>query len=101
VRRDLVRLVKRSDRLGYSLRKDPSNYSGDRLADPESYLRFEFKVVIGRSSRMSAKERALMGRIHGRHSVEVVSYDRLLQLARARYSESSNPPSLFGVPVAR
>jgi hypothetical protein len=86
LRRDMVRYAKGFDRLGYSIRgEEPSNLSGDRLSDPSSFLHVHFKIVIGRSRRMSKEQRALMGRYRSGHDVELVTYDRLLHLAELRY----------------
>lgn len=43
VREDLVRWAKK-DQLGHSSREDPSNYSGDRLSDPATHIRFKYCV---------------------------------------------------------
>jgi hypothetical protein len=94
IRADMVRLIKTKDRLGYSSRRErPSNFSGDLLADPKSYLRLHFRIVIGRSSRMEAATRSLMGRYASGHEVELLTYDRLLQLAEQRYGEKERDPN--------
>ncbi len=90
LRRDFVRCAKRFDKLGYTSQREPSNYTGDLLADPSSFLQFRYVIVIGRSTRMSPETRALMGRVGARHSVDVVSYDRLLRLAQARYGDDKS-----------
>jgi hypothetical protein len=92
LRSDVVRFAKRFDRLGYSSRSEnPSNYSGDLLADPSSFFRTRFIIVIGRSSRMSKETRGLLGRYHSGHDVELITYDRLLALAERRYG--AKPPT--------
>jgi hypothetical protein len=90
IRRDLVRWAKRHDRLGYSTGEEPCNYSGDFLSDPETHIHFTFYVVIGRSSRLSKERRNLAGRFVSGHDVELVTYDRLLALAKRRYGSSTS-----------
>jgi len=85
VRRDLVRWAKRRDLLGYSGRGEPCNYSGDRLADPNTVILFRYHVVIGRSTKLVNLSRILAGQYSGNHWIEVVTYDRLLRLAEYRY----------------
>lgn len=86
IRKDMVRFAKKLDKLGYSCRKEePSNLSGDRLSDPNSFLRFKFKIIIGQSSQLDAEIRRLMARTYGHYDLEILSYDRLLYLAEKRY----------------
>jgi len=88
LRSDMVRYAKEFDRLGYSSRgEEPCNFSGDRLSDPASFFHCHFKIVIGRSSRISKEQRALMGRYRAGHDVELVTYDRFLHLAERRYEK--------------
>lgn len=88
LRRDFVRWAKSHDRLGYSSGANPSNYSGDRLADPKTVILFKYAVVIGRSSSMTVHARSLSGRHAKHHFVEILSYDRFLHLAERRYGPS-------------
>ncbi len=85
VRRDLVRCAKQRDLLGCSPRSEPCNYTGNYLADPRTHIYFQYKIVIGRSSKLAPDICALMGRYRPNHNVELVSYDRLLGLAERRY----------------
>jgi len=90
---------KTKDRLGYSDKgEDPCNLSGDRLADPNTFVHFKFKIVIGRSSRLSEAQRHLVGRYAGHRHAELVTYDRLLRLAEYRYEgkHQDNPLHVFG-----
>jgi hypothetical protein len=88
VRRDLVRWAKQRDRLGYSSKDEPCNYTGDRLADPHTRIDFEYKIVIGRSSALAPETRILAGRYHTNRNVELISYDRFLGVAERRYGSA-------------
>ena len=67
IRRDMVRYAKTKDRLGYSCRTgEPSNLSGDLLSDPNTYIAFRYRIVIGRRTMLSAEQRRLVGR-YGDH----------------------------------
>jgi hypothetical protein len=85
VRQTLVNWAKRKDVLGYDSDSEPFNYTGQNLLDPQTPLLDHYLVVIGRSSLQSAEIRYLAGRFGRGHSVEVMSYDRLLHLAERRY----------------
>jgi hypothetical protein len=88
IRRDLVRWASKHDKLGYSEGDDPSNFSGDRLADSRSPIHYRYAIVIGRSSEMSQDRRWLAGRSRKYHSSEIISCDRFLRLAQRRYGNS-------------
>lgn len=104
LRTDMVRCAKRSDCLGYTDRRmNPSNFSGDLLGDPTSHFAATYVIVIGRSSKMDKERRSLLGRYRSGHDVEIVTYDRLLNLAQRRYGEPTgvgrqNPWDPQGVP---
>ena len=85
VRADFVRWAKQRDLLGYSSGDDPSNYSGNRLADPASYLDAKFKIIVGRRNALNPEEARWKAEFRNRHSVEVISYDRISDVVAARY----------------
>jgi hypothetical protein len=87
VREDLVRWAKSYDLLGYSESNwQPSNDSGQYLADPATYINFYYVIVVGRSSLLKKDWLNLMGRYYPDHDIRIVTYDRFLRLARERYS---------------
>lgn len=90
IRRDLVRWASRYDKLGYSEGEDPSNFSGDKLADSRSLILYKYAIVIGRSSNMPQDRRWLAGRSARHHTSEIISYDRFLRLAERRYGNNSD-----------
>ncbi len=87
VRRDLVRWVKKYDILGYSSTDNPCNGTGHYLADSNTVIWFKYAIVIGRSSMLNEEQRNLAGRYRNNHQAEVITYDRLLDLAERRYRE--------------
>lgn len=87
VRSDLVRWAKEKDILSYSNGDRPSNYSGNVLSDPATYLRLSAHVFIGRRHDLSPDEHGRKGRFSDRHNVEVATYDRILDLVRERYKD--------------
>lgn len=89
VRADLVRWAKTKDILGYSGGKRPMNFSGDYLADPASYLKFSFYIFIGRRNAISQDHHRRKAAYSSRHSIEIASYDRMLDLSRIRYQDPS------------
>ena len=90
VRSELVRWAKKFDILRYSSREEPTNYSGDLLADTGTVILENYIVIIGRSSRATKEIRGLVGRYSKGHNCELITYDRVLHLARTRYSSEPN-----------
>ena len=87
VRADLVRWAKSYDVLGYSEPNwEPSNDTGQYLADPGTYINFQYVIAVGRSSLLKKDWLGLMGRYCPDHDINIVTYDRFLRLARSRYS---------------
>jgi hypothetical protein len=85
VRADLVRWARTKDLLGYSEGETPSNFSGNLLSDPSTYLLFSSYVFVGRRQDLSSQEHTHKARFSSRHNVEVATYDRILDLVRERY----------------
>lgn len=85
VRADLLRWAKSRDLLGYDDGNRPSNFSGNHLSDPSTYLRASSYVFVGRRASLTSDESTRKARFSSRHNVEVASYDRILDLVRARY----------------
>lgn len=82
---DMVRLAMKRDQLGYDRDCEPSNSSGDRLADSSTVSWDHYHIVIGRSTAQSAENRQLLGRYLPDHGVQVATYDRFLELTKRRY----------------
>ena len=85
IRSDLVYWAKNKDILGYDSREEPCNYSGDRLADPRSYLTESFHIVVGRRKKIDRDGHRRKATYTSKHGIEIASYDRLLDLAKVRY----------------
>lgn len=91
LRSEFVRWAKSRDLLAYSSGLEPSNYSGDKLADPQTVILTNFIIIVGRSSRLTKEQRSLVGRVSNGHGCSIVTYDRILHLARNRYGSSDDP----------
>ncbi|QTL34937.1 Shedu anti-phage system protein SduA domain-containing protein [Pseudoalteromonas viridis] len=87
IRADLVKWAKSKDMLGYSRSERISNMSGDYLADPSSYLRDSYHILIGRRDEISRAGHKRKAMYKSRHSIEVISYDRIKDLVELRYSD--------------
>jgi hypothetical protein len=88
VRADLLRWARTKDLLGYDDGDKPINFSGNLLADPATYLAVSSHVFIGRRSALSGEEHSQKARYMSRHTVEVATYDRILDLVRDRYKNA-------------
>lgn len=87
VRSDLVYWAKNNDILGYDTRDEPSNYSGDKLADPRSYLSESFHIIAGRRNNIDREGHRRKATYTSKHGIEIASYDRILDLAKVRYND--------------
>jgi len=87
IRSDLVRWAQTKDILGYS---DPSfvcNDSGDYLVDPSTTIWESFHVIIGRRHALSKEGRRRKATYRTKRDVEVMSYDRILDMVKERYHD--------------
>ena len=91
LRSELVRWAKMRDQLNYSDGGEPSNFSGDLLSNPGTTILMKYLIIAGRSSRMTTEQRGLVGRLTSGHECQVVTYDRILHLARNRYGDNDDP----------
>jgi hypothetical protein len=87
VRSELVRWAKSKDILGYSSADVISNMSGDYLADPESYLKESFHIIVGRRDDIGRASHKRKATYTAKHGIEIVSYDRIKDLVDLRYQD--------------
>ena len=85
IRYSLVKWAKEKDLLKYSLRRDPCNQSDNYLKDTNTVLEVNYCIVMGRRSELTSKEHSMKARYKKRHNVEILSYDRILDIAKERY----------------
>jgi len=88
IRSELVRWAKTKDLLKYSDGKNPCNFSGQFLSNPQTNLFEKFFILIGRRNSINSDEQNRKGQLVKRRNVEVISYDRLLDLVSDRYSRT-------------
>lgn len=75
IQKDLIRPLHYED-------LEPSSYAASKLRDPKSFIHFGFNIVIGRRKDVSQLGHNLRSS-HNYHSdVEIISYDRLLDVAK-------------------
>ena len=85
VRADLVKWAKEKDILGYDDADIMSNNSGDYLADPESFLKDSYHIIIGLRNKVSRESHKRKATYTSKHGIEVMSYDRIQDLVNVRY----------------
>jgi hypothetical protein len=56
------------------------------LADPSSYLKESFHILIGRRNKIDTQGHRRKATYSAKHSIDVRSYDMLLDLAKVRYA---------------
>jgi hypothetical protein len=86
IRSELVRWSSERDLLGYDSSEEAINMSGDRLADPSSYLKESFHILIGRRNKIDRQGHRRKATYSAKHAIDVRSYDMLLDLAKVRYA---------------
>lgn len=84
VRQDLVRWIGERDLLGHFPGHPLSNQSRNYLSDMNTVLFEHFHIVIGRSSKMSEATIRHLGKFSGGAGVDVVTYDRFVQVVAER-----------------
>lgn len=88
IRSDLVRLSRNKDILDYDSFEEPMNLSGDYLSDPYSYIKDSYHIIIGRRNELRREDHKRKSTYSIRHQIEIMSYDRLVDVVRARYSNT-------------
>lgn len=85
VRKDLSDWCEKRDLLGYSGGfGSPSNYTGDDLQDPKTFIWYHYHIVIGRREAVLKEQREKMNQLReGMKRVELCTYDRFIDVARS------------------
>jgi len=79
-RKELGKVAAENDMCAPALYKTHSD-PAQSLCDPDTYIRFQFRIVIGRSSNMSKEDKKYRN-IYSKANFEIASYDRLLEKAK-------------------
>lgn len=86
LRKEFCKWTAKRDLLGYDEpSNNPSNMSANYLIDPRSFLKFEFYIVMGRRSDLNSENIYYKGSYIDNFGVSLITYDRLLDLAKKRY----------------
>jgi hypothetical protein len=81
IRKEFCKRTAKKDLLGYAEPSDnPSN-----LIDPRTFLKFEFYIVMGRRTDVKSENIYYIGSYTDNYGVSLITYDRLLDLAKRRY----------------
>jgi hypothetical protein len=81
IRKEFCEWTVKKDLLGYDEPSDnPSN-----LIDPRNFLKFEFFIVMGRRSDVKSENNYYIGSYPDNYGVSLITYDRILDLAKKRY----------------
>ncbi|MCG6170153.1 DUF4263 domain-containing protein [Leptospira sp. FAT2] len=82
VLQDLSRACMKSDLIKYhSTELEPSNYSGQKLKDPDSFVRFTYNIIIGRRESINAKARQKINQF-SEYDIKIMSFDGFIDIAR-------------------
>jgi Shedu protein SduA, C-terminal len=90
IRDTLVRWARKHDVSGYNKGERPFNGTAQDILDPDTPILDYYKVIVGRSARQDRRSANLAGRYPRAHSIEIISYDRLLGLAERRYGHRAD-----------
>ena len=81
VKRDLAEACKKRDLLGWSCKdSEPSNFSGNLLRDPQTAVRFQYHIIIGRRDKIDETTRRKMNQ-YSKGIAKIGSFDRFLDVA--------------------
>lgn len=79
-------------------RREPMNFAGCDLRDPKSFIHFHYHIVIGRRSELSKTNRYLKSSHNYFGDIELVSYDRLLDVAGCMDARTIHPKESIYLP---
>lgn len=80
-RNDLAHWCIKKDLLGFSNDGEiPSNFSGDLLNSPETFIRYNYFIVIGNRGSITTEKRRKMNQLS--RDIEIFTYGRFIDLAR-------------------
>ena len=92
IHRDLATWCRKKDLLKFTHSKfEPSNYTGDKLKDPEIFIKFHYEIVIGRRSKISSEARRKLNQYRYTGNTEIRSYDLFVDIARNLDRSENNP----------
>lgn len=89
--RDLAARCKKTDLLKWSSFREPSNYTGDLLKDPEIAIQFHFAIVIGRRANITPEQWRKVNQFRLHMDTEIRSYDAFLDTAANLDGYAANP----------
>jgi hypothetical protein len=55
--------------------------SGQRLRDPESYVSYNYHILIGRRANLSKEAQQLRSRSRHDDGIDIATYDRIVEVA--------------------
>ena len=92
VQEDLARACKTKDLLGFHDSSfEPSNFSGNLLKDPDTFINFNYQIIIGRRRNITKYARTKMNQLSLTGLGQINSYDRFLDVASNLDEFNSNP----------
>jgi hypothetical protein len=95
VQRDLSEWCVKKDILGlHSNKRPPSNYSGNYLKDPESFVRFEYHIVIGRRKNVTNEIRRKINQFNS-NDCDVCTFDAFADIAENLDAAAAKKPGVY------
>ena len=90
-RNDLANWCKKKDLLGIEENNiEPSNFTGDLLRSPETYIKYNYFIFIGNRDNIDSEKRKRMNRIYS-DGIKVHSYGRIVDISRNLDRSEQNP----------
>jgi hypothetical protein len=90
-RSDLSEWCIKKDLLGlHNDLKEPSNYTGDKLKDQDTYIGFNYYIIIGRRENIDQEKRKRMNHFRNQ-GIRVLTYDALIDIATNIEFSNANP----------
>ena len=92
IRKDLSDWCVKHDRLRlYDDHDPPCNETGDYLSHPDTYIVYEYHIVIGMRESVSREKRRKMNQYSGSMDIDICTYGRFLDIARNFDRHYANP----------
>jgi hypothetical protein len=81
LRREIARYAKEYDLINGPREHEPSNYAGEKLSHPDTFVKYIFHIVIGRRKNVTPIIRNRMNKYRYGIVTDICTYDRFLDIA--------------------
>jgi hypothetical protein len=90
-RNDLANWCKKKDLLGIEDKNtEPSNFTGNLLRSPETYIKYNYFIFIGKRGKINAEQRKRINQYYS-DGIKIHSYGRVVDISKNLDRSEQNP----------